>query len=95
MNRETKKYKVSIFGEHYSLVSDEPEELVAQSARLVDARMQEIAQVTMITDQKKIAVLAAVLVASDLVRLKMEAEHDAFKQKTFADLIEQVLSRAA
>ncbi len=73
---DTKKYKVTIFGESYVLVSDEPEGRLSRSTALVDALMQDIAQQSGITDVKKLAVLAALQVASTLARLEAHLDDD-------------------
>lgn len=59
MTHELKKYRFTIFGEAYSLVSDEPEALLQEAAHQIDALMRDIAQKSQIGDPKKIAVLAA------------------------------------
>ncbi|MBA3953973.1 cell division protein ZapA [Candidatus Dependentiae bacterium] len=58
------KYKVSIFGESYFLVSDESQEHVNAAALLVDSCMREIAEKSQITESKRIAVLVALQLAS-------------------------------
>lgn len=59
-----KKYKVSIFGETYSIISDEPEEQVFAVAQQVDYCMKDICNRSSIQDAKKIAVLTALQFAS-------------------------------
>ncbi len=60
-----KKYKVSIFGESYTLVSDEREEHVLLSAQQIDCLMRDLAEKTGLADTKRIAVLAALQVACE------------------------------
>ena len=64
---EKKSYKVHIFEEHYTLLSDEPEELVLNAAEMVNCFMKEISCQSAIVDQKKIAVLAALRIANQLL----------------------------
>lgn len=58
------KYKVSIFGESYFLVSDESQEHIDAVAFLVDSYMREIAEKNQIAQSKRIAVLVALQLAS-------------------------------
>jgi len=67
MMNEKKSYKVHIFEEQYILVSDDSEETVVQAADMVDKYMKEISQQSVITDPKKIAVLAALRIANKLL----------------------------
>jgi len=59
-----KKCKVSIFGEHYILVTDETEEHLQAAALVVDRVMRDIASKSQLTDSKRIAVLAALQITS-------------------------------
>jgi cell division protein ZapA (FtsZ GTPase activity inhibitor) len=63
MKNEAKNCKVSIFGDVYSLVSDENQEHLMQVASQVDAMMKEIASKLPNAEVKKIAVLAALRLA--------------------------------
>lgn len=64
MSDNMKKYKVSILGEAYHIVSDEPEERVFAVAQQVDSCMKEIYSASSIQDVKRVAVLAALQFAS-------------------------------
>ncbi len=70
---ETKNYKILIFGDEYSLLSDESEQHITESAALVDSLMKEIANKVSIKDPKKVAVLAALQVASRFMKLEKDA----------------------
>ncbi len=63
MNSPLQKYKVSLFGEVYSLVTDESESSLMNSASLVDHLMKELAQKTRCTDTKRLALLVALQLA--------------------------------
>ena len=67
-----KKYIVEILGEAYAFISDESEEHVARVGAYVDGVMREIAHKSAADDAKKVAVLAAVQMASKLIRLEQE-----------------------
>ena len=69
-----KLVQVELYGQRYSLRPDE-ETLpghVEQVAALVDRRMREIAQTTPTVDSFKVAVLAAVNIADELLQLRGE-----------------------
>ena len=73
MTNEKKRYKVTIFGQEYTLISSEHEEQVREAARLVDETMQEIAGKSVAIDQQKIATLAALHMATSVVQAKVTA----------------------
>lgn len=66
--------KVSIFNQPYHLRTDGDSEYVRQLARFVDERMQAISTHTSVVDFAKVAVLAALNIADELHRLRLEAE---------------------
>ena len=59
-----KRYKVTIGGESYFLVSDEPEEHIRKVAEFVDQHIREGAQAD---DIKRVAVLIAMQCASKML----------------------------
>ena len=69
-----KLVQVEIYGQRYALRPDEetPAGHVEQVAALVDRRMREIAQTTPTVDSFKVAVLAAVNIADELLQLRGE-----------------------
>lgn len=69
MNKQN-SLKVSILGKPYSLVTDENEEVIARASQLVDTLMRNIAAKVTITsaNEAKIAVLAALSIATDLTK---------------------------
>jgi cell division protein ZapA (FtsZ GTPase activity inhibitor) len=94
MTIKAKNYKVSIFNEHYALVSDEPEAHILQSAQLVDTLMQEIAQKSKITDEKRVAVLAALQLASKVLQAESALSQEQHKQEELARHIDHALNSA-
>lgn len=88
---KAKNYKVTIFGDQYTLASDEAEEHVIKTARLLDILMQEISQASKLTDAKKIAVLAGLRIASQLVTLESEQEAVNLQNKKLIDHIDREL----
>jgi cell division protein ZapA (FtsZ GTPase activity inhibitor) len=67
MTRELKKYKVSIAGESYFLVSDESEERVMHIARYVNEQMRSMAQSGLSDDPQRLAVLVALQSTSKML----------------------------
>lgn len=89
MNIEKNKLKVEIFNEQYSLISDEKEADILKASLMVDALMREIADKSNLNDEKKIAVLAALRMASKLVNLENSLHYCNQKHLEFADIIEK------
>lgn len=89
MTNEFESFQISVFGEQYTLHSDEPAQQVVRAAALVDSLMKEIAAKHAGLKSDKIAVLAAIRIASSLLAREVENEHT-IKQE-IVDLIEQEL----
>ena len=84
---KVKKYKVSIFGESYTLSSDESEEHIAEVVRFLDTHMKDIAAKSQLTDGKQLAVLAALQCISKTLHTKNSLQlHQEYTDK----LIDQV-----
>lgn len=71
-----KLVQVEIYGQRYSLRADEETDpaYVARLAAHVDRKMREIAQTTPTVDSFKVAVLAAVNIADEYMKLNVERE---------------------
>lgn len=89
MNKTVKSYQLEIFGDKYSLLSDESEQHVVKSAQLVDKYMREIADKVTVKSQQRIAVLTAVRIASILFYKEAELE----EQQLHVDEIVELISR--
>ncbi len=87
-----KKYKVTIAGESYFLVSDEPEERVKAVAQLVDSRMKKLAQLSRSDDSKRIATLVALQCASTMVASEELVEKYQTNAEKLIDSITETLS---
>jgi cell division protein ZapA (FtsZ GTPase activity inhibitor) len=72
--------KVSIGAEIYSLVTDHTTEEISQSSRLLDDIMRSIREKSPLLDEKRVVVLAALTVATQLVKT--------------VDSLEQILSKS-
>lgn len=82
-----KKYKVSLFGETYTIVSDETEEHILKCVNHVDSLMRSITDSMNVTDGKKAAVLAALQLAS---KLQETESHYKLKFQEHEKLIELI-----
>jgi cell division protein ZapA (FtsZ GTPase activity inhibitor) len=76
MNNEAKRIDVLLYGETYSVISDESEEKVLEVARQVDELMRLISRRTGLSDIKKIAVLTALKLATSQRKLEEEVAHN-------------------
>lgn len=88
MMQKAGQYKVSIFGENYTIRSDESPDLIVQAADLVDSTMKEIACNTHF-DAKSIAVLAALRLAYQVNSCEIQQG----KGELLVNFIDQELER--
>ncbi len=91
MDKKTRNCKVTIFGDCYPLVTTEPEEHIVKAAHLVDTYMHDIATKSTTLDEKKIAVLAALRIANQVVMLEHEKDQGKHKEKQLIEAIDQEL----
>jgi len=86
---EKNKFKIDIFDDQYSIISDEKESDILKASGLVDALMREIADTSTLGDRKKIAVLSALRIASRLVSLENSLQKltDSIKKKGLSSSI--------
>ena len=91
MTQMVKNYKVTIFGDQYTLASDESSETIIQAAIVVDTLMKEVAEHSKIVDPKKIAVLAALQIACKAAVLESESEAIKCQKEKLIDKINQEL----
>ena len=89
MNKEKKKYTVTIFGDQYVLVSDEVQEHVMRVSALVDSLMNNIADASKLSDEKKIAVLASLQMADKLVALEAKEKEGKKRYEALVQAIDQ------
>ena len=87
MNNQLKKYKAHILGDTYSIVSDEKESFILESVQSVDSVMREISEKMPAMDKQKVAVLAALKIASG----KIQLEHFIEEEKKLSSKIMDVL----
>lgn len=87
MVEQIKKYKISVYGESYTVISDEPEEHILKSANLVDCCMKEICQSRPQTQVSRIAVLVAMQMASKMLESVKKLD---YQKKEFDKLIQKI-----
>jgi len=89
LDSEPKKYRARIFGDTYSVVSDEKETLILEAVKTVDNLMQDIADASESVDSKKIAVLTALKLAMRAINIEVVME----QEKRLSSRIMNVLDR--
>jgi len=80
--RERTRTTVDIYGEQYTIVGDENPDHVRKVASLVDEKMREIKRKNPYLDTKKLAVLTAVNIVNEYIKLKdhFDQAHKANKE---------------
>ncbi len=82
MSKELKKYKVTIAGESYFLVSDESEERIMRVAKHVNDQMRTIAQSGLADDPQRLAVLVALQSTSKMMEQgELLQQHQEYTQR--------------
>jgi cell division protein ZapA (FtsZ GTPase activity inhibitor) len=89
MIQNSGSYKVSIFGDQYTLKTDESHDLILQAAALVDSTMKDIACSTKF-DTKSIAVLAALRIAHQALHAGQCQAHN---NEALISLIDQEIGK--
>ena len=93
MSKELRKYKVTIAGESYFLVSDEPEEHIKYVAECVDSQMRQIAQSGYSDDPQRLAVLVALQNTSKMMNSAGLVAHYKEHTEKMIEYIADELSR--
>lgn len=86
------RYQVSIFGDRYTLMSDEGADKVENLAHKVDALMNEIAQKIESKDIRQVAVLAALKIMHRLQELEVNLQQKDHEESQLIQYINQQLS---
>lgn len=87
-----KKYKVSLLGETYTIVSDESEEHVALCVQRINELMQGLSESLSITDSKRAAVLTALQLVSKVIQLEKRYQEKHQEHLRLIDLIDRELN---
>jgi cell division protein ZapA len=95
MARTTTTTDVEIFGSTYHVRGNKDPELLQELASLVDGKMREIAQQVSTVDTAKIAILAALNIADELMQCRKQQEGERVeiqdKVTSLAERLEGVL----
>lgn len=91
MKNDQVQYKVNIFDEQYTLISDESRQHIVDSAQKVDELIKKIITKSSSVDVRRAAVFASLQVMSELIKLQAEVEKKVFKQDQLLSRIEQAL----
>jgi cell division protein ZapA len=67
---ERNRVVVSIFGKEYSLVADVDPEYIKKTAQYLDAKMREVSENYPNITEARVAVLAALNIADELIKLR-------------------------
>ncbi len=92
MIHDMKKYQINVFDETLTIVSDDSEKLVMDTVSHVDFMMKEISKKSAILDTKKIAILAALKIASKMLKLESELEKINKDEQNLLNLIDKEFS---
>ncbi len=88
MKHEVKKYTVSIFGDTYTLLSDESEVNVLKAALQVDELIKEVVQKMPSLSNYNVAILVGLKLALKHLVLETEYNNNNFVIKKIIDQIE-------
>lgn len=92
MNTNTETYKVLINGDEFHLVSDEAETHVRQAVEKVNAVIKALTAGASHLDKRKVAVLAAVQLASELQQLQNDVAEIRRHESHLVSLVDRALT---
>ncbi|HBY06157.1 MAG: hypothetical protein UV38_C0002G0085 [candidate division TM6 bacterium GW2011_GWE2_42_60] len=92
MKQEVEHYSVTICGEVYSLISDEGSGTVGELASHVDSLMKQVSNRMKSPDQKKAAVMVALMLAREVRLLEKTVLQNYQKSEYLIDLIDREIS---
>ncbi len=89
--------RVEIYNQTYNIRSDGDNEYILRLAEYVDGKMREISSGTLTVDSLKVAILAALHVADEFHRLKIQQEQTdqqlASRSAECAEMLDRVLKQ--
>lgn len=92
MKNEAKSYKVIIFEEEYSLISDEKQDHILEAAALVDQMMKELSSHAPRSEKHKLAVLTALQCASRMIQMSESLQERKQYEKELMNRTDQIIS---
>lgn len=82
-------YKLLIFDDHYSIVSDEAPDKLTRAATMVDVLMREISSKISHIDEKRVAVLVALQMANKVLSLEAQVQDAVQAHEKLIELVEK------
>jgi cell division protein ZapA len=79
---EINKVRVDIFGEKFSVTGEADTEYIINLAKIVDSKMNEMAKTMKGQNTGKIAILAALNLADELLQVKKDKGDEVIEEKT-------------
>lgn len=95
MKKEIRSYSVVILGDTYTIASDEPEEHVVEAANYVHILMQEYVSKMAHIPLKTVAVLAALKLASTVLKHEVALQEQAVKHESLLSLVDGQVKRSS
>ncbi len=92
MMKTVERYTISVFGEQYTIMSDDGPEAVALLAVRADALMRDIAAKTAVRDVKRISILALLKVIHQLQEFESDKQKKDHEGSQLVQYINQQLS---
>ena len=92
MNEALQKQTIMVFGESYTIVSDESPQCMKDAVALVDELMRGIASQTHNQDAKRCAVLCSLQLALECVQLRRSLALAQDKQEALARVLDRTLA---
>lgn len=89
---KAKSLKLRIFDKEYTIVSDESEERVKETASLVDSLMREIVEHAKKLPEERIAVLAALRLASKLLTIESNKQQEKLQSESLNALLDREIA---
>jgi len=86
----TQKYKVTLMGQSYTIISDELEQDILEAAKLVEKAMREATVQSAVSDNNKITLLAALNLALRAAQVERKMFENIGHQSKLIDLIAEV-----
>lgn len=96
-NGAAQSIRVEIYNQTYNIRSDGDNEYILRLAEYVDSKMREISSGTLTVDSLKVAILAALHIADEYHRLKLQLEQTdaqlASRSAECAEMLDRVLKQ--